>query len=200
MPPSPPKGGGEGGNILVPTGPGEKEKESANLRQALALVDQGLTESELKALYDHLALRLQALATTGSEGNRDLDTWSTAVYAALTEANGGGGAGMPGPLVVKRLVGVRSCWAPVSEFAAQCEYKGITVAERASLFTLLAKLLVERSQQVARHAGIPLTVKLVANNSADIAAIVNGAFPGYGASGLLPFMVKQLVRSRDEDR
>lgn len=138
-------------------------------------------------------MRLQDLATSGTADTRNLELWSTAAYDALVRANGGTPAGMPGPLVVRRLLAVRSSWQYIEDFLGVLGADEMTVATRLSLLRLLADLLVKRCQGIARHAHIPLNAKLVANNCGDISAVFEDAFPGYRGAGLVPLLVKRLV-------
>lgn len=176
VPPPPSKEGEEGDLIFVPRP--AKQKES-RLDYVQSLADE-LSLADKKALYEHLALDLMA---SGSEG-RDVEMWTQAVYNALAAAIGTQGGGLAGPLAIKRLVAARSAWAPVEGFMRDAGLDELQVAHRQACYVLLAKLLVARAREVARHAGIPLSAKLVASNAGDIAAIVDRSFPSYVASGL----------------
>lgn len=188
-PPSPSIEGRRG-----PNSPPVGAPDLDNYQQALDLVEK-LTGSDLKKLYDHLALRL----ATVEAPQRDLSMWATAVYDALTASNGGSGAGLPGPLAVKQLLGARSCWSYVESFARSLGAEELRPAERLSLYRLLANLLVLRCVDVARHARIPLSAKLVANNCSDIASVFESAFPGYVGSGLVGVLVKRLLAGGSHD-
>lgn len=192
-PPSPSYGGEEGARSY-PLAPRTK-KEGSPLTEALDLADK-LTASDLKKLYDHVALKLASGATDGD--TRTVDMWATAAYEALVDAIGTGGAGMAGPLAVKRLLSPRSSWAPVEEFLAALGVTGAKPAVRLSVLRLLAKLLVEHCAGVAQHVRAPLSAKLVANNTGNLAAIFDNAFPGYVASGLAPMLIERLARGGAE--
>lgn len=191
--PLPPSIEGVGRGDLSVAVPATAEKEasadSATLTHIKDLVTR-LSATDRKALYDHLAL----LQLGEDESTRDTDMWATAVYDAIVAAIGTGGAGMAGPLAAKRLLGARFSWAPVARFATALGLDRLTVAERLAVFRLIAGLLVERCKGIARHARIPLNAKLVANNTGDLAEVFNDAFPGYVESGLVPLLVRRLVR------
>src|SRR5205823_3450054 len=141
-----------------------------------------LTKSERKELLDHVA-SLQ-LGDVGA--GRDLDAWVQSAWTALVDAIGTGGAGMPGPLAIRGVLAARSAWAPVG-------FAELTVAQRASAYALLARLLVERCQGVARAVGAPLTAKMVANSTGDLAAVFEAAFPGYLRGGTAKHVFRMLV-------
>lgn len=148
------------------------------------------TKPELKELYDHLAF----LVMEGDVGqSRDLDMWAAEVYSAMVAAIGTGGAGMPGPLAVKRVLAARTAWGPVHDFADAVGIADMKVAERQSCFRFLAHMLVARCREVAQHVHAPLTAKMVANNCGDIAATFDANFPGYAASGVAGFLFKRLA-------
>jgi hypothetical protein len=185
-----------GGDIYIPSDAaqrGKKEEEKKpSLDHVKTLADQ-LTVAERKELLAYLA-SLQ-LDETGR--GRDVDMWSQSIYDALTATIGTGGGGVVGPLAVKRLVAARSSWAYVETFMAATKLDELTVAERQSVYTMLARLLVDRAAAVAKHAHVPLTPKLVANNTGDLAAIFDEAFPGYAAAGLARFVAKRLTGPRE---
>lgn len=192
---SPLYGGGEektlSTQMVGPSTKSEAEKEKP-LQRALHLVGE-LTDSDLKTLYDHIALALNERNTKGGAQDRDLSLWVTAVYDALTHANGGSPAGMPGPLVFKRLLGARSSWPYIADFLAVLGGETMRPAERLSILRLVAKLLVERCHTISVHARIPLTAKLVANNCAEVAAVFENSFPGYVGAGLVPLLLRRLL-------
>lgn len=188
-PPSPSIGGEEGGLTPQVVGPLAGKAE-----RAIQLLDQfDLAYPELRQLYDHLALKLQQAADAQTDGNRNLAMWATAAYDALVRANGGAGGGMPGPLVVRRILAVRSSWSHVESFLTELDLDSYQVATRLAVLRLLADLLVKRCQVIARHARIPLTAKLLANNCENIAAVFEDAFPGYLGSGLVPLLVRRVT-------
>lgn len=154
----------------------------------LSLADE-LSAVELKQAYEALALKL--LETSGSE--RDVEMWAHSVYHAIVDALGGSGGGVAGPLALKRLLAARSSWAHVEAFMRDAGLADLKVAERQACYHLLAKLVVERAQAVARRAGIPLAGKLVANQTQDLAAIFDAAFPGYVGGGLAKFVCLRMI-------
>lgn len=189
--PTPSIEGGRGEGVPPPVAPGPEESEVQmaceccqtshrfSLDSIHALV-AGLGYQQKQALYDSLAAALR----DASPADRELDMWASSLYNALVAALGGKGGGVPGPGVIRALCAPRKAWAPVEGFMSANGFTGLKVAERQAVYHLLARLLVERGQAIARRAGIPLGPKLLAHNTGDIAAIVDQAFPGYGASAL----------------
>lgn len=168
----------------------EEKKEEPDLLATLKAGAERLTKPQRKELLDFVA----ALGLGDAGSTRDLDMWAAAAWSAFTDAVGTGGAGMAGPLALKGLLSARSAWAPVEAFAARVGVAELTVAERKSAYTLLARLLVERAQGVARSVHAPLTGKMIANNTGDLAAIFDSSFPGYASAGLGRFLFKRLVQ------
>jgi hypothetical protein len=165
------------------------DKEGVGVEEALAVVDR-MSAANQKALYDALALRFQGQ----KPADRELEAWASSVYTAAQEALGVGGGGMAGPLVFRRLLGAPTAWAPVESFMRGSGLAELLVAERLAVMRLLAKLLVARCQKLARHSGIPLGPKLIANNTADLAAIVDQELPGYGRSKMLLYVAQHMFR------
>ena len=156
---------------------------TVELQNLLNLADQ-LKPKDRKELLDRLALQ-HGLEVAPTASDRDLNMWSEAVHCALEESLGGEmGAGV-GVLAIRRLVGARSAWAPVSEFMRTSKLSDLTVMERQSCYGMLAKLLVDHARYVARQSGAPLGPKLVSPCAGSIRGIVDRAFPGYLAAGLL---------------
>jgi hypothetical protein len=183
-----------GGGFCTPSIEGGTTKpiphlQSQRVEEAKAILGK-CTKPELKELYDHLAFLVMEHDAGQS---RDLDMWAAEVYAAMADAIGTAGAGMPGPLAVKSVLRGRTAWGPVYDFAAAVGVLDMKVAERKSCFRFLARLLVARCREVAQHVHAPLTAKMVANNCGDIAAIFDVNFPGYAASGVAGFLFKRLA-------
>lgn len=177
----PSKGGREEGDSSPRIQIEEKEVTSKTLDQAQDLASK-LSAADQKKLLDFLSLKLLESGESGQ--TRDVDMWALAVYEATVAAIGTNGGGMAGPLALKRLLAARSSWGPIETFAAYVGLPKLQVAERQGAYRLLANMLVDRAQGVARAVRAPLTGKLVANNTADIAAIFDASFPGYLAGGL----------------
>lgn len=194
-PPLPPSKGGvrEGGRLgSGDNGKNEEEKERSEVEEVLASI-QALSLANQKRCYEALAL---SLATSAAD-DRDVGMWTHAVHSALVRAIGGQGGGLPGPMAIRRLLAARSSWASIEGFMVGARLVELAVAERQACYHLLAKLLVDRSSEVARFAGIPLSAKLVASNAGDIAAVVARSFPGYVSSGL--FRMVALREHRGEE-
>lgn len=164
-----------------------KTGKRASLDEVKALAQQ-LNEVEMGQLLDFLAAQRLQLAA-----GRDVEAWAQAVYDALVRTLGHGGLGLPGPIPLRRLLATHSAWTPVEAWMEAHELDNLKVAERRSVYFLLARLLVERAQEIAQYGDLPLTPKLVANSTRDIAAIFDRAFPGYSSAGLVHIVVRRLV-------
>jgi hypothetical protein len=170
----------------------EKKENRATLEEAVNLASQ-LTPSERKQLLAKLALTAGALDI---EQSRDVDMWSVAVQTGLQAAHGGGDSPALGPALVKRTVGSSQAWGPVDSFMRNNGLDKLQVSHRQGVYMLLAKLVIERAQDVASYTNQPLSAKLVGTCSANIAGVFDKAFPGYIAAGLVPLVAKQLVSAK----
>lgn len=158
--------------------------------EELVKLTEALTPTERKQLLARLSLAAQDQNTRQL---RDLDMWATAVWEGLLAANGMGEGAGQGPLLVKRAL-AGSAWGPVEGFMEDSGFMDLKVVERQSLYRMLAKLVIEKAQYISRKSGAPLSAKLVANTSSNIASIFDQHFPGYLASGLGRFVAKALLR------
>jgi hypothetical protein len=66
----------------------------------------------------------------------------------------------------------------------------LPVLERQQAYNLVAELLVQYAKVAARRSGAPMSPKLVANCSQNVAGVFDSAFPGYAASGLARMVVR----------
>ena len=173
-------------------GGAERKENKATLEQAVDLASQ-LTPSERRQLLAKLALTAGALDIAQS---RDVDMWSVAVQTGLQAAHGGGDSPALGPALVKRTVGSSQAWGPVDSFMRNNGLDKLQVSHRQSVYMLLAKLVIERAQDVASYTNQPLSAKLVGTCSANVAGVFDKAFPGYIAAGLVPLVAKQLVAAK----
>lgn len=155
---------------------------------------QTLTAKQRQELLDQLSLANQMTRSAGQD--RDLDMWATAVHEALTAGVGVGGASEFGRLVVKRLMAPTQNWRPIQNFMEESRLQELKVVERASVYYLLAELLVKHAQVVAHRSGAPLGPKLVGSCAQGIAGLFEQAFPGYLRAGLAKIAARQLVASR----
>lgn len=180
---SPSPYGGEGrGGIAAPA-----DNELNNvMAQASALSKE--QRAELLA-----QLSLEVNKQSGHQA-RDVEMWATAVHEALQEALGGALGSVVGPLAVRRIVGTHKAFEPVAEFMAKSRLSENQVRERLSIYRLLADLLVAHARKAARYHGAPLSLKLVANSTANVAGLFDAAFPGYLAAGLAPVVARRLTQ------
>lgn len=170
----------------------EKEKNgSPTLADLLVLADQ-LPANDKRELLDRLALQ-HGLKSAPASSDRDLNMWAEAIHGALEASLGGRDGEGAGVLVIRRLVGSRSAWAPVLDFMKASKLAELTVAERQSCYQLLAGLLVEHAQFVARRSGAPLGPKLISSCAGSISGIFDRSFPGYLAAGLARVVARQLT-------
>lgn len=179
------------GGYISPVSPshGGEKKKKLSVDDVVSLAAQ-LSAADRKELLARLALEVQ----TRSTDSRDLTMWADAVYQRLHEAIGTSEGTGVGPLPVRRLLAAVANWAPVEKFMQDSRLQSLTVPKRLAVYHMLAGLLVDDAQRVARLAGAPLTVKFVAGRSAHIAAVFDTAFPGYLAAGLAHVVAAQLVQ------
>lgn len=166
------------------------ETEKKNNVQTILEQAQQLSQVERKQLLAKLVLTDQK---SKNWNERDVDMWVMALYNVLLSVSGGASSGLAGPAVIKRLIGTFNAFSPVSDFMASAGFEQLTVLERQSVYLSLAALVVTQAQSVARHASIPLSVKLVANCAQNVAALFEQAFPGYLASGLALVVARRII-------
>lgn len=182
-PPAPVGGGWGGGDYPGP------ERSKPTITDVLASANQ-LSENDRKHLLAQLALANQQPSTNEV---RDVQMWSVAVYEGLVAAQGGSGAGVPGPAVVQRTMSSSAAWAPVSEFMKAAGFDRLSSAERQGMYRFLAELVIKHATYVSRKGGAPLGPKLVGSCSANIAALFDQNFPGYLRAGLAHLVARSLV-------
>lgn len=106
---------------------------------------------------------------------------------------------MAGPLPLKRMLAARASWAPVEGFARAAGFHKMRVPERLAAYRLLATILVERCQQVARAVRAPLSGKLVANSTGELGAMFDAAFPGYMRAGIAGIIFKRHITANEPE-
>lgn len=197
-PPLPREGVGGG---LRAAGPGGmpapmREGAPACASQVEAILEQAkaLTAKQRQELLDQLSLANQMSRSAGDD--RDLDMWATAVYSALTDRASSSASSGFGQLLVKRALAPTQNWRPVQSFMEESRLCELKVVERASVYHMLAELLVDHAQIVADRSGAPLGPKLVGSCAAGIAGVFDKAFPGYLRAGLAKVAARQLISHR----
>ena len=176
-PPSPFRGGIGGGDFTQ-----SRERKMIKPDLATLLVQaESLSPDDQRQLMARLSL---ASKTTASSNDPAINMWAGAILTALEATLGGGDRGLPGVMVIARLLSGPNAFAPVKTFLAATKMDQLTVLEQSSVYGMLARLTCKYASEVANRAGIPLTAKLVVNCSASIAGIFDEAFPGYLANGL----------------
>lgn len=150
-----------------------------------------LDNTTRRRIVARMSLELQNVSA--GDDARTIDLWSFAVYSALRDAIGPSSGAGHGEHVVRRLMGAPAAWQPVAEFITNGRLEKLRPAEQLAVFGMLAKLLVARAKRVAQRADIPLTPKLVSQNTQHIAGIFDNAFPGYLANGLIGSVSRMLL-------
>lgn len=195
-PPLPREGVGGGlraaGRAGMPAPMREGAHACVNEVEAILEQTKSLTAKQRQELLDQLSLAHQMTRAAGDD--RDLDLWATAIYNALTSCVSGSDASSFGRLLVKRALAPTQNWRPVQSFMEESRLCELKVVERASVYHMLAELLVDHAQVVADRSGAPLGPKLVGSCAAGIAGIFDKAFPGYLRAGLAKIAARQLVK------
>lgn len=186
--PLPPSFGGEGGFIRS----AEKQQQKEDAVATLLEQAQALTAKQRQELLDQLSLATRM--TRSAEQDRDLEMWATAVYDALTDRVASSDGSGYGRLLVKQLLASSSNWRPVQEFMQDSGLHKMKVVERASVYRMLAVLLVDHARGIASRTGAPFGPKLVGSCAASISGVFDRAFPGYLRAGLAIVAARQLVR------
>lgn len=153
---------------------------------------QALTATQRLELLDQLSLANKLTRKAGQD--RDLDMWAEGVYNALETRIGTSEGSAYGRLLVKQLLAPSSNWRPMQDFMQESRLCELKVPERASVYFMLAELLVKHAARIAAHTGAPLGPKLVGSCAQAIAGVFDQAFPGYLRAGLAKIAARQLVR------
>lgn len=164
----------------------ERTSEATDLFTAAT----SLSVEERQRLLDHLALSLQENL---SPQHRELAAWSEAVRESVEAAVQ---INLP-PALIRRAYAARSAWKPVEGIFAAARLEKVEVAVRSLVYRLFADILVEHAVYAAKKAEVPLSVKFLVNCSVNLPGLVENAFPGYLAAGLLPVVAKRLARRAD---
>lgn len=186
----PPLREGRGGGVPPDRGLVEEKKSVDDL------LDQAskLSAAERKELLAKLALGVNQTRTSNP---RDLDMWIEAVYTGLAASNGAGDGAGVGPAAVKRILGSPACWGPVADFMAASKLDDLKVAERQSVYYLLAGLVIKHAAYVSRQSGAPMSAKLVGSCSTNITGLFDQAFPGYLGAGMAKIVARRLTQPQE---
>lgn len=188
--PLPPSFGGEGGFVRH----AESNEKPTNKVDELLNQAKLLTAKQRQELLDQLSLANKITRT--ADQDRDLDMWVVAVHAALVDVSATSDGSAYGKLLIKQLLAPSQAWRPVQDFMEQSKLCELKVVERASVYHLLADLLVQHASKVSERSGAPLSPKLVGNCTSGIASVFDQAFPGYLRAGLAKIAARQLVAAR----
>lgn len=153
---------------------------------------QDLDPKQRKQLLDRLQLQDLELRDQ-DKATRDLGMWAGAVYDALQASVGDGGGGESGVMVLRRLLGARSVWAPVDQLVEAAKVAEESVVMRQKFYNLLAELLVAHVKRVASYNRVPMGPKLVASNAGKVRELFDAAFPGYLRCGLAKAVLRSHV-------
>lgn len=193
---------GVGRGTLSQNGTDNKNKTdstvpSSHIVESVEQAALGMTKADRQALLDRLSLSLQETDTP-----RDSGMWVLGVVRALESILGAGGASAYGPAVAKGIVGGTKGFAPVAEFIKTVGLDEFHIVERQAALNFLAEMVVADADDFARHAGIPLGLKLVAQRSVNVRGIFDRAFPSYLSAGLGKIVFRQMSTrsSWDGDR
>jgi hypothetical protein len=189
-PPSPLPFRGEEGEGVPPRRQNEMKKEKTEHISLDDLINS-LTASERKEMLAKLALAAQPTSVDGQI--RDTDMWAQAVYEALVASQAVGGGGLPGPMLVKRILSGSGSWTSVAGFMKVSKMDTLKVTERQSVYMMLAKLVVDQATYVSREQHIPMSTKLVANCAVNVGGLFEQSFPGYLGSGLALIVARRLT-------
>lgn len=171
--------------------PGAHVREAADGVEGVVAAWRLLSSPDRRRALALMSLELQQ---GSGGGDRDSELWSGAVHEVLVAALGASDGAAHGPQVVRRLLASPGAWAPVREFLDNAIGTALTPAERLAFMRVLARLLVARCRRLAAHADIPLSPKLVAQNTHLLAGIFDNAFPGYLAGGLARTVARMAAR------
>lgn len=158
-------------------------------REAGELAEQilKLSPKDRKELLDQLLLEQQL---TERKADRDVDMWAAAVHRELVRRIGASDGGVIGITIVRKLVGTAVSWGSVETFMRASKLAELAVVERQRVYFMLAELLVRHALVVARRGGFPLSAKLVAQCTSNLAGVFEDAFPGYLEAGLAKMVAR----------
>lgn len=159
-----------------------EESETGSLIDAIT----ALPEAEKKRILDALALTLQ---DSSSLQDRNLQMWCEALAESFTATTRTHVAVM----LLRRGFAVKAVWSVFTELFGLADLERVQVRDRTALLRLFADLLVEHAVYVAKRSSAPLSAKLLVSCSANMVGLVENAFPGYLAAGLLPMVARQML-------
>jgi hypothetical protein len=170
-----------------------RERAHASAKDDIVTQLRALPAKDRKAVIDSLLLETQLIGE--ADAGRDLDMWAEAVHRELTRRLGSLDGGIVGPMVVRKLVAAGASWKPVEQFMAASKLSELTVTERQRAYYMLAELLVRHALTVARRSGAPMSAKLVANCTNNLAGVFEESFPGYLEAGLARMVTRHAERA-----
>lgn len=185
--PLPPSLGGEGGFIR-----NHRSEKNKNMDfDEILIKAKSLTAKQRQELLDQLSLANQI--SRAADQDRDLDMWVAAIHATLDEHGTSGEGSAYGQMLIKRLLGLSQNWRPVQHFMEVSKLADLKVVERASVYYMLAELLVKHARRISQKSGAPLGPKLVGSCASNIGALFEQSFPGYLQAGLAKIAARQQV-------
>lgn len=169
-----------------------REREPARTRDAGDLLEAVLllSKEQRKEILDRLAA--DALLNPTRAADRDIVMWTEAVHRELVRVVGASGGDVAGLVPLRKLLQAGNSWGPVTEFMTASKLADLPVNERQRAYYLLAQLLVRHARYVARKSGAPLSAKLVANCTGNLAGVFEDSFPGYLEAGLARMVCRTL--------
>lgn len=130
-------------------------------------------------------LALLSLVTAEQVDDPLVALWSTAVLDRVAEAIH---ITLP-PLLLRKTLASRAAWAPIADLLRRA---GIVDRQLAlSFFHLLARLLVLHAHGITARTGAPLSSRLLGTLAPSVPGLLEAAYPGYMASGLLHVVLGQ---------
>ena len=190
-PPHPPfplkgiRGGGEDGTTAPCSAP---------VDSVIAAL-QKMESTELKKVQDHLSLLLQEHDLITGKMDRDCLMWGDSLLAALSKVLKKSFPPLQRAAPIWKAV--RGSYKELQGFVEGAGIYGVTSYRKKALYDLLGLLVVKQAQITAKRLDLPLTPNLVLQESHNLAAIFDMAYPGYLQSGMVGWVVSALGKAPD---
>lgn len=156
---------------------------------------QSLTLDQQKELLDLLSLNLRnQKKSTGTA--RDLDLWEMAVLENVEKILGSVPPRIPRKGELWMLL--KESYEDLRKFIQAAKCTDLNSIEKRAFYSYLGKLLVRSAQATCSHINIPFSIKFTLQQSKNIPALFDAAFPSYIESGYVKIVVKQLFFNGNE--
>lgn len=152
-----------------------------------------LADKQELAAYITLQLKTDPRHKSKTEPERDVDLLATEICNALQKEITSGLRAIPSHHSLRPLL--NATFKEVQEFMKSAGIWSVVVGERIKFYRLLAPLMVAYAKKASTKNNLPLTPRFVLSLTNVIPGLVDQAFPGYAASGMLKIILERQLQS-----